>query len=113
MTKSLKGSAAAVSSDNAALKAELEALRAENESLKANANKPRKLSFKVGEKGGVSVYGINVRFPITLYKDQWERLIAAVPDLQAFITAHASVLAVKTVKPATPEVAPAAAPTVQ
>ena len=53
-----------------AMQAELERLRAENEALK----KPRSrgaLSLKVSEKGGVSVYGLG-RFPVTLYKEQWE-----------------------------------------
>lgn len=36
---------------------------------------PRALSVKLAAKGGVSVYGINVQFPVTLYREQWERLI--------------------------------------
>lgn len=54
-----------------------------------------KLRFKVGEKGGVSVFGINSRFPVTLYKDQWHRLIEAIPALQAFMLEHNSELSVK------------------
>jgi len=42
------------------------------------------LSFKVSEKGGVSVYGLG-RFPVTLYAEQWERLLAAVDELRAFV----------------------------
>ena len=42
------------------------------------------LEFRVGEKGGVSVYGLG-RFPVTLYYEQWIRLLEAVPQLQAFL----------------------------
>lgn len=63
------------------------------------------LSFKVSEKGAVSVIGLQ-RFPVTLYAGQWERLIGAVPDLKAFIVAHAAQLSRKAEAPAT--VAPVA-----
>lgn len=53
-----------------------------------------KLSMKVTEKGGVSVYGLG-RFPVTLYRSQWERLIEACPQVKAFIEAHVSELATK------------------
>jgi hypothetical protein len=74
---------AALIADNAVLKAQVEA-------AKVKAQAPRKLSFKVGEKGGVSVYGLSARFPITLYKSQWERLLSdeTVKSLKDFITAH-------------------------
>ena len=64
------------------LKAELERLRAENEALK----KPGRgqLSIRVSEKGGVSVYGLG-RFPVTLYKEQWEKLLAAAEQIQTFV----------------------------
>jgi len=42
------------------------------------------LEFRVGEKGGVSVYGLG-RFPVTLYYEQWIRLLEATPQLQAFL----------------------------
>ena len=42
------------------------------------------LEFRVGEKGGVSVYGLG-RFPVTLYYEQWARLLNAVPELKAFL----------------------------
>jgi hypothetical protein len=42
------------------------------------------LEFRVGEKGGVSVYGLG-RFPVTLYYEQWIRLLEAVPQLKAFL----------------------------
>lgn len=64
------------------LKAELERLREENERLK---NRPtRGVSLKVSEKGGVSVYGLG-RFPVTLYKEQWARLLDMADDIRAFI----------------------------
>jgi hypothetical protein len=64
------------------LKAELERLRNENERLKKRADKPT--SLRVSEKGGVSVYGLG-RFPVTLYKEQWTRLLDMADDIRAFI----------------------------
>jgi hypothetical protein len=64
------------------LAAELEKLKAENASLKRARNAG--ITFKVSEKGAVSVYGLG-RFPVTLYKEQWERLLAASDQLKAFI----------------------------
>jgi hypothetical protein len=61
---------------------ELERLRAENESLKKRSAKG--LSMKVSEKGAVSVYGLG-RFPVTLYKEQWARLLEMAEDIRAFI----------------------------
>lgn len=60
------------------------------------AQPARKLSFKVTEKGGLSVYGLG-RFPTTLYRSQWERLLApdTITALNAFMVANASLLAVK------------------
>jgi len=51
---------------------------------------PRKITYKIGDKGGLCVYGLNVRFPVTLYVEQWERLIADLPALQAFIKANSA-----------------------
>jgi len=68
---------------------ELERLRAENEALKRRAN--RGLTFKVSEKGAVSVYGLG-RFPVTLYKEQWERLLEVTNDLREFISQNADKL---------------------
>ena len=65
-----------------ALKAELERLRAENERLKTRGS--RGVSLKVSEKGGVSVYGLG-RFPVTLYKEQWTRLLEMADDIRTFI----------------------------
>jgi hypothetical protein len=64
------------------LKTELERLRAENERLKNRTT--RGVSLKVSEKGGVSVYGLG-RFPVTLYKEQWTRLLDMADDIRAFI----------------------------
>ena len=67
------------------LKAELERLKAENASLKARGAKG--LSMKVSEKGGVSVYGLG-RFPVTLYLEQWTKLLDMGDDIRAFIKEH-------------------------
>jgi len=67
------------------LQAELERLRAENEALKKGARS--KVSMKVSEKGALSVYGMG-RFPVTLYKEQWLRLIGMSEDIKAFIEAN-------------------------
>jgi hypothetical protein len=72
-------------SDNDDMKAELERLRAENESLKKT--KEKGLTMKIGEKGGLSVYGLG-RFPVTLYKEQWLRLLAMTDDIRSFIEAN-------------------------
>lgn len=62
-------------------KSEIERLRAENEALK----KPRgQVYLKVSEKGGLSVYGMG-RFPVTLYREQWEKLLAMADEIRAFI----------------------------
>lgn len=67
------------------LQAELERLRNENEALRARTT--RGVSLRVSEKGGVSVYGLG-RFPVTLYKEQWEKLLAMADDIRAFIRQH-------------------------
>jgi hypothetical protein len=74
------------------LKAELDRLRAENEQLKAQ--KTRGVSLKVSEKGGVSVYGLG-RFPVTLYKEQWTKLLDMANDIRAFIKENESKLKAK------------------
>jgi hypothetical protein len=65
--------------------AEMERLRAENEALKRASR--RGLSIRVSEKGAVSVYGLG-RFPVTLYKEQWLKLLDMADDIRAFIAAH-------------------------
>ena len=74
------------------LKAELERLRAENERLKAQ--RTRGVSLKVSEKGGVSVYGLG-RFPVTLYKEQWTRLLDMADDIRTFIAENDAKLKTK------------------
>lgn len=69
-------------STEADLKAELERLKAENEALKARGSKG--VSMKVSEKGGVSVYGLG-RFPVTLYQEQWTKLLDMADDIRGFI----------------------------
>ena len=64
------------------LKAELERLKAENERLKGE--RARATGLKVSEKGGVSVYGLG-RFPVTLYKEQWKKLLDMADEIRAFI----------------------------
>ena len=74
------------------VQAELERLRAENAALKARG--PRGVSLKVSEKGGVSVYGLG-RFPVTLYKEQWAKLLAMTDEIRAFIKEHDAELKTK------------------
>ena len=74
------------------VQAELERLRAENAALKSQAT--RGISIKVSEKGGVSVYGLG-RFPVTLYKEQWAKLLELADDIRAFIKAHDAELKTK------------------
>ena len=59
------------------------------------AQKPRALTFKVSEKGAVSVYGLNAQFPTTLYLQQWERLFAARQQIMDFIKANRHLLKTK------------------
>ena len=66
--------------------AEIERLRAENERLKSTSRQA-KPAMKVSEKGALSVYGMG-RFPVTLYKEQWLRLLAMAEDIKAFIEAN-------------------------
>ena len=64
------------------LKAEVERLRVENETLKKRLNKGQ--TMRVSEKGALSVYGLG-RFPVTLYKDQWLKLLGMSDEIRAFI----------------------------
>ncbi|MEO8451599.1 MAG: hypothetical protein ABI647_17530 [Gemmatimonadota bacterium] len=74
------------------MKAELERLRAENAALKDKSQKS--VYLKVSEKGGVSVYGLG-RFPVTLYQEQWIRLLDLEKDIREFIQLHEAELKVK------------------
>ena len=71
------------------LQAEIERLRAENEALKKPAR--GQMSLKVSEKGALSVYGLG-RFPVTLYREQWEKLLNMGDEIRSFIQAHDSQL---------------------
>ena len=64
------------------MKAELERLRRENAALKKGASSG--IRMKVSEKGAVSVYGLG-RFPVTLYKEQWAKLLAMADEIRTFI----------------------------
>ena len=55
----------------------------------AGSKQSGKLEFRIGEKGGVSVYGLG-RFPVTLYYEQWTKLLDAAEDLRAFMEANKS-----------------------
>jgi hypothetical protein len=61
----------------------------------AGAKRSGRIEFKVSEKGGVSVYGLG-RFPVTLYYEQWIRLLDAAEDLRAYLEANKSKLKLKT-----------------
>ncbi len=77
------------------MQTEMERLKAENESLKKPAARGT-ISFKVSEKGAVSVYGLG-RFPVTLYKEQWEKLLDRDSDIRTFMADNASKLKLKEV----------------
>ena len=74
------------------LKNELERLRNENAALKKGA--ATGITMKVSEKGGLSVYGMG-RFPVTLYKEQWLKLLDMSDDIRAFIAATEGTLKTK------------------
>jgi hypothetical protein len=74
------------------LRRELERLRAENEALKSRDR--RGLRLQVSEKGGVSLYGIR-RFPVTFYKEEWERILGMEAEIRAFMNEHATELKTK------------------
>jgi len=74
------------------LKAELDRLRSENAALKKGASS--NIRMKVSEKGAVSVYGMG-RFPVTLYKEQWLKLLNMSDDIRAFIAANEAALKTK------------------
>jgi len=75
------------------LKAEVARLKAENESLKKPA-RGGTLTMKVSEKGALSVYGMG-RFPVTLYKEQWLKLMGISEDIKKFISENDSRLKTK------------------
>jgi hypothetical protein len=74
------------------MKAELERLRNENAALKKGA--ATGITMKVSEKGGLSIYGMG-RFPVTLYKEQWLKLLDMSDDIRTFIAANEAQLKTK------------------
>ncbi|HZD64246.1 MAG TPA: hypothetical protein VE200_15780 [Xanthobacteraceae bacterium] len=74
------------------MKAELDRLRNENAALKKGASSS--LRLKVSEKGALSIYGMG-RFPVTLYKEQWLKLLAMSDEIRAFIAANDAQLKAK------------------
>ena len=74
------------------MKAELDRLRNENAALKKGASSS--LRLKVSEKGELSVYGMG-RFPVTLYKEQWLKLLGMEDEIRAFIAANEAQLKAK------------------
>ena len=78
------------------MKAEIERLRRENANLAAKkAGRPS--TYKVTDKGGISVYGLG-QFPVTLYKKQWEKLLDQAEDIRAFMKENESLLSEKPAK---------------
>lgn len=67
-------------------------LQGENAALRSAP--PKRLTMKVSDKGALSIYGLG-RFPVTLYAGQWERLLAAKDEIEAFAKANQALLATK------------------
>jgi hypothetical protein len=78
--------------DERELQAEVERLRAENERLKGRQT--GRVSLRVSDKGGLSVYGLG-RFPVTLYKEQWAKLLEIADEIRAFLKEHDAELKTK------------------
>jgi len=72
------------------LRAEIEKLRSENEALKKKPVRGQ-ISLKVSEKGALSVYGLG-RFPVTLYREQWDKLLGIADEIREFIRENESTL---------------------
>lgn len=69
-------------------------LEAEIARLRGKLEKKNKLTLKVSEKGGASLYGIG-RFPLTLYKEQWARVLDHANEIRTFLADHDHVLKAK------------------
>ena len=74
------------------LQAEIARLQAENDRLKSRGE--RGITLKVSEKGALSLYGLG-RFPVTLYKEQWRRVIGMAAEIEAYIQENDSKLKTK------------------
>jgi hypothetical protein len=81
------------------LLAEIDRLRAENEKLKNKG--VRGLSLKVSEKGAVSLYGIG-RFPVTLCKEQWAKILGMADEIEYFIRENDHLLKATIWRPISP-----------
>ena len=89
----------AILAELAQVKQVLEQSQEENRQLRAARIATPELknktpTMKVGEKGGVCVYGLG-RFPVTQYKEQWHKLLDMADDIRAFIVEHDSELKTK------------------
>lgn len=74
--------------------AELAALKAENERLKAAQPKPKSLSIKISENtGAICVSGLNARYPVTLYADQWVKLASFMPTVLEYVATNEKAIA--------------------
>ena len=71
-----------------------EELKAQLAALEAKQQRTGSMSFKVSDKGGVSVYGLG-RFPVTLYYEQWMKLLDRAQDLRDFLDENKSKLKLK------------------
>lgn len=74
----------------AQLRRELEKVKAENEAMRNRSLQG--INLRVSAKGAVSVYGLQ-RFPVTLYAEQWQKLLEMADDIRGFIAENASKLA--------------------
>jgi hypothetical protein len=79
-------------------RAELGRLRAENAQLKSK-KAAGELTFKISEKGGLSVYGLG-RFPVALYKEQWRKLLGKAEEIDTFLRENDTLVKSKDTKPA-------------
>ena len=70
-------------------------LEAQNAALTAQLGKAQTLKCKVSTKGGISVYGLNAKWPVTLYSEQWKRLADFMPNIAAFANANSHLLTSK------------------
>jgi hypothetical protein len=89
-----KATAMATAVEEAELRAEIARLRAENDAMRAAKAKAGTLAVRVSAKGAVSIYGLG-RFPVTLYQEQWSRLLAHGDEIKGFIKAHSAELKLK------------------
>jgi hypothetical protein len=76
------------------LMAQIEALKAQNAALKAKSTQPMRLTLKVSEKGAMSLYGMG-RFPVTLYQEQWLKVLSFAEEIKTFIKTNESRLKTK------------------